>query len=193
MKNLLSIRTEATFSLNFLVYIQNIFLNQSRIEEDLRFPVLSLRNIEFHEEFYSRYKELWFEVAKNVFEHPMNDIKIFHGEKDLFYLRLFVEGEASLGEYREIFQSFKVWWGSFSGRFLIERSINDKNPKIYQDMAKIITEMGVAPERQLNISLIFDDCVLADLEIFPYFSVVSVKEYFVAYKELLAKLIAVVH
>ena len=188
MENLLSIRTEATFSLNFLVYIQNIFLNQNQREGDFKFPLLSSKDIAFHEEFHSRYKELWFKVAKGVFEHPMNDIKIFHGEKDLFYHRLFVEGEDSLGEYREIYQSFKIWWNSFSGRFSIERSIDEKNQKLYQDLAESLTEMGNAPEKELNISLIFDDCLLADVEDFPYFSVVTAKEYFVAYKELLAKL-----
>ena len=40
MKNTLLMRTDASYSLNFLVYIQNIFLNRSQSRDELKFPYI---------------------------------------------------------------------------------------------------------------------------------------------------------
>ncbi|MDA7027522.1 hypothetical protein PJ311_13095 [Bacillus sp. CLL-7-23] len=55
MENSFVMVTDAPVSLNFLIYIQNIFLNQKR--QELRFPYLSTR-IVFKEDFELKYKEL---------------------------------------------------------------------------------------------------------------------------------------
>jgi hypothetical protein len=193
MMSLLSIRTEATYSLNFLVYLHNIFQNQNPSNEDYRFPLFLSKNIAFQEDFSSRFKELWYEVTHKVWEHPMNDIKMFHGEKDLFYRRLFIEDEESHRVYREIYMSFKVWWDSFAGRFSIERSLNEKGEKLYGDLANSLIELGIAPEKELNISLVYDDCLLTDLVEYQYFMVVSARDFFVEYEKVLAKLQQVIY
>lgn len=43
MENSLLMKIDASFALNFLIYIQNIFLNQSRKEGEVTFPYLPLR------------------------------------------------------------------------------------------------------------------------------------------------------
>ena len=66
VENSLEMETDTSFTLNFLIYIQNIYLNQNRNEDDLRFPYLSTKMV-FKEDFEIRYKELWNEVfAKNI-------------------------------------------------------------------------------------------------------------------------------
>ncbi|QKY68552.1 hypothetical protein [Lentibacillus sp. CBA3610] len=187
MENSLLMKTEASSALNFLVYIQNIFLNQNRSEEEYRFPYIPSKYI-VKEEFELRFKELWDEVIQRVSEHPKNDMKIFYEEKDLFHQRLFVDGNDSLKEYSEIHQTFKVWWDSFAGRFSVERAIDEKGQKLYEELANFLTQREIAPQKELNIGLVYDEFPLGNFEVSSYFAVVSIKEVFVKYKELMAKL-----
>jgi L-rhamnose mutarotase len=114
VENTLLMRTEPTHSLNFLVYIQNIFLNRSQ-KDELKFPYIPT-NCEFQKDFDMCFRALWDEVTKRISEHPKNDVKIFIEEKNLFYQALFVENGDNLKEFNKIYQSFKVWWDSFAGR-----------------------------------------------------------------------------
>lgn len=187
MENTLLMRTEASYSLNFLVYIQNIFLNQNQSRDELKFPYIPTK-CEFRKEFDVCYRELWDEVSKRISEHPINDLKIFTEEKNLFYQGLFAKNDDTLNEFNEIYQSFKVWWGSFAGRFSVERSINEYGQKIYTELANSLTEKRNGPQKELNISLIYDECLLVDLEPSSYFAVLSIKDCIVNYKELIPKL-----
>ncbi|CAH0346683.1 hypothetical protein [Bacillus sp. CECT 9360] len=187
MENSLLMRTEASYALNFLVYIQNIFLNQNDRKEECRFPYLPSK-IAFVEDFESRFKELWDDVSQRISQHRMNDIKVFNDEKDLFYRSLFVDSVDSPQGYGEIYQSFKVWWDSFAGRFSVERSIDERGQKLYSELANSLMLKGIAPQKVLNISLIYDECSLGDLEVSSYFTVVPIRYFFVKCNALLAKL-----
>ncbi|WP_244440983.1 hypothetical protein [Neobacillus jeddahensis] len=125
MENSLVMKTDTSFALNFLIYIQNIFLNQNRNEEDLRFPYLSTR-IAFKEDFKIKYEELWNEISQRISNDNKNDLIIFYEEKDLFNQKLFVIDKDSLKNFNEIYKTYKVWWESFAGRFSIERSIDER-------------------------------------------------------------------
>jgi L-rhamnose mutarotase len=177
-------RTEATHSLNFLVYIQNIFLNRSQSKEALKFPYIPTKCV-FQKDFDMRFRKLWDEVSKRISEHPKNDVKIFTDEKHLFYQGLFVENGDNFKEFNKIYQSFKVWWDSFAGHFSVERSIDEKGQKIYAELANLLIEKGIKPQKELNISLIYDECLLVDLEPSSYFAVFSIKDCFI---ELIPKL-----
>lgn len=187
MKNTLLMRTGASYSLNFLVYIQNIFLNRSQESDELKFPYIRTK-CEFRKDFEMRYKELWDELTKRISEHPINDLKIFTEEKNLFYQDLFVENDDTLNEFNEIYQSFKIWWDSFAGRFLVERSIDEYRHKIYVELSNLLIEKGIKPQKELDISLIYDECLLVDLEPSSYFAVLSIRDCFVNNKELIPKL-----
>lgn len=187
MENSLLIRTDATYSLNFLVYIQNIFLNQSQQKEDLKFPYIPLKCM-FHEDFEISYKKLWDEVSLKISENDLNDTKIFNREKDLFYQRLFVPSDDNLKDYTEIYRSFKIWWGSFAGRFLVERSIDEKLDKLYVELVNSLAQKRIEPQKMLSISLIYDECLLVNLEALSYFVILSTKDFFVKYKEIVPKL-----
>lgn len=192
MKNTLLMRTEAPYSLNFLVYIQNIFLNRSQSRDELKFPCIPSK-CEFRKDFEISYRELWNEVSKRISEHPINDLKIFTDEKNLFYQCLYVESGDTLNEYNEIYQSFKVWWGSNAGQFAVERSIDEKGQEIYAELANLLIEKGIKPQKELNISLIYDECILVKLEPSFYFAVVSIRDCFFNYKALIPKLQLSIH
>jgi len=188
MGNLFQMRTEATYSLNFLVYLQNIYLNQNQSKEMFKFPYIPIKYI-FKEEFEFFFKKLWNEVSQRISEHPMNDIKIFNEEKELFYQRLFKENDDNLRDYTEIYQSYKIWWDSFAGRFSVESSIDDKGQKLYMELKNSLIQKEIEPQKELNISLIYDECQIVNLDVSSYFAVLSTKDFFVKYKEMVPKLL----
>lgn len=190
MGNSLQMRTEATYSLNFLVYIQNIFLNQTQSKEEFKFPYIPIKYI-FQEDFELCYKKLWDEVSQRISEHPMNDIKIFNEEKDLFYRSLFKPSNDNLKDYHEIYLTYKVWWDSFAGRFSIERSIDEVAQKLYMELANSLIQNEIEPQKELNISLIYDECLLVNVDACSYFAVLSTKDLFVKYKETVLKLLSI--
>jgi hypothetical protein len=187
LENSLIMKTNTSFTLNFLVYIQNIFLNQNRNEEDLRFPYLSTR-IAFKEDFELKYEELWNEISQRISDDNKNDVRTFYEEKDLFYQRLFVIDDYSFKNFNEIYKTFKVWWNSFAGRFSIERSIDEMGQKLYWDLANSLVQREIEPKKEFNISLIYDDCLLANAQISSYFAVLPIRDFIVKYKELVPKL-----
>ena len=58
MGNSLVIRAEASYALNFLVYLQNIFLNQNNYEEVYHFPYILTKHLAFEENFEVQFKNL---------------------------------------------------------------------------------------------------------------------------------------
>ena len=187
MKNTLLMVTEASYSLNFLVYIQNIFLNQGQTRDDLKFPYIPIK-YGFREDFEMQYRELWDEISKRLSEHRLDDLNIFTEEKYLFYQSLFVEKNDALEEFNELYKSFKVWWRSFTGQFSVERSVDEKGQEIYAELSSFLLEKKVKPQKELNISIIYDECLLADLKPTPYFAILSVNDCILNYKEIIQKL-----
>ncbi len=178
--------TDTSFALNFLIYIQNIYLNQNEEKEKLRFPYLSTK-MAFKDDFEIQYKELWEEVAERIGNDNINGPTPFYGEKDLFYQRLFVNDEVSLMDFHETYKTFEVWWNSFTGYFTIERSIDEKGQQLYEDISDFLVQKGMEPKSRLKISLIYDESLLADTQFSSYFAVLPIKEFFVHYEELVSK------
>ena len=102
MKNTLVMMTEASCSLNFLVYIQNIFLNQSHDRNELKFPCMPTK-YEFPKDFNKHFRELWEEVSNQISENQINDLKIFTEGKSLFYHGLFTEHDDTLKDFNDIY------------------------------------------------------------------------------------------
>lgn len=183
MENSLVIQTEASYTLNYLIYIQNSYLNQNLSEGEYKFPYSSTKAY-FKEEFELKYKELWDELSKRIAATHRNDMKFFHEEKDFFYERLFEDSADSFMCYSELYHSFKVWWDSFAGRLSVERSIDDRIENVYVELANSLTQKGIKPQRELHISLVYDECLVGNVEVSSYFAVLSIKDFYVKYLEL---------
>lgn len=181
MENSLEMETDTSFTLNFLIYMQNIYLNQNR-NEDLRFPYLST-NMGFKEDFEIKYKELWNEVSQKVFTND-NDMKIYFEDKNLFYQRLIENSADNLKSFNEVYKAFQVWWGSFAGQFAVERTIDETSYTLYVDLKNWLMQKGKTPLKRLHISLIYDDCVLANTPVSSYLAVIPIRDFFINYKEL---------
>jgi hypothetical protein len=52
----------------------------------------------------------------------------------------------------------------------------------------LLVEKGMKPKRELDISLIYDECLYVDLIPSSYFAVLSIKDCLVCHKELIPKL-----
>ena len=186
VENSLEMETDTSYTLNFLIYIQNIYLNQNRNEDDLRFPYLSTKMV-FKEDFEIRYKELWNEVFQKIFSND-NDLKIFYEDKDLFYQKLFENSTDNLKSFNEVYKAFQVWWGSFAGRFSMERSIDEIGHTLYVDLTNWLLQRGKTPLKRLHISLIYDECVLANIPVSSYLAVIPIRDFLINYKELVPRI-----
>ncbi|RTR33982.1 hypothetical protein EKG37_07155 [Robertmurraya yapensis] len=192
MKNTLQMRIDPSYTLNFLIYIQNIYQNRDAQNEKLKFPYTPTK-YQFHKDFELNFKEIWFEVTMRISENPLNDQEIFYDEKHLFYHGLFAENNETLRQYNELHQSFRVWWASLAGHYSVERAIDEKVHKMYTELADILLEKRIKPEKPLNISLIYDDCILVALEPDSYFAVISIWDCILDYKKLIQRLQLCIH
>lgn len=66
-------RTDASTSLNFLIYIQNIFLNQIRKTNKFKYPTFTLSPSLFKPDFENRFKTLWTDVCQTIDKDVSND------------------------------------------------------------------------------------------------------------------------
>ena len=184
--NSLVIRAEASYTLNFLVYLQNIFLNQNNYEPEYRFPYLPSKHFAFEDNFEIHFKELWDQMAQRLADDCLVDLKIFHDEKERFYLKLFVDSDGSLKDYHEIHQSFHIWARSLAGRFGTERSVDEE--RLYGDLVRLLLQKGISPQRELHISVVYDRFPLGNLEVSPYFTIISIEEFLGQYEDVVARL-----
>lgn len=187
MKNSLQLIAEASYSLNFLVYVQNIFLNQNENKDDWKFPYLPI-TCQFRNDFLLRYRNLWTTVTKSISESRDIDQDIFYNEKHLFYQELFVVNDDNLTAFDQIYASFFTWWTSLAGGFSIERAMDGRVENIYHDVANILLEEKIIPKKPLNITFIYDDSIVEDLPPFSYFAVLSIKECMIRYKNVVTGL-----
>ena len=79
------IHTHTPHCLNFMIYIQNIYLNQ---KEKRKFS-FSLHNktLHFSTDFKTNFKELWLTLRKQT-ANDRYDLQIFHEENHIFYKKL---------------------------------------------------------------------------------------------------------
>lgn len=187
MEHSLLMTANASYSLNFLIYLQNLYLNQNKNVEKMRFPFIPTKQ-SFNENFETVFCDIWNEVTHRLANHEHNDLKIFIEEKALFYNKLFNNNADSLKVFNSIYKTFLIWWDSFAGRFSIERSINEISEMLYEDLADVLKKRGFERNIILNISLIYDECLLANKQATLNFVTIPIEYCFYKYKEIVVKL-----
>jgi len=189
MRNSLTMRTDAPYTLNFLIYLQNIYVNQKQTEEEFRFPYLA-EQVMFSSNFEANFKELWQDVSIKLSKDNSNgmDLILFNDENEIFYEKLFISDSNNLKKFKEIHTSFRVWWGSYAGSFAVERSIDDPIHNLYLTLANALKKNKIAPKNQLNIHLIYDECLLTNTECYSYYKVLSILDIHANHQELVSKL-----
>ena len=86
MTDSFTIHTNAPHCLNFMIYIQNIYLNQKK-KENLKFPYIA-RQFNFSTNFEANFKELWHSLRKQM-ANDKYDSQIFM-MKTISFMRIFL-------------------------------------------------------------------------------------------------------
>ncbi|MFE6587317.1 hypothetical protein ACFVM9_21745, partial [Bacillus mobilis] len=179
--------TNTSFCLNFMIYIQNMYLNQKEKKENLRFPYIA-KQVNFSTDFEDNFKELWHTLRKQI-ANDRYDLQIFYEENHIFYEKLFDTQLCNEDSFKELVCSFKVWWTSIAGQLSLEWSVSEYSTQLYNDLVLYLKQNEIEPLQQLHISLLYDDCVFAKENIASYSAIVPTKTFFIGYRDVVATLL----
>ncbi|HDR7712437.1 TPA: hypothetical protein QCX89_004486 [Bacillus cereus] len=180
------IHTNTPHCLNFMIYIQNIYLNQKGKKENFRFPYIT-KTLHFSLDFKTNSKELWLTLRKQT-ANDRYDLQIFHEENHIFYKKLFDANLCDEESFKELICSFKVWWTSIAGQLSIEYSVNNYSEQLYNDLVLYLKQNEINPLQQLHISLLYDDCVFAKDNTTSYSAILPTKQFFINYRDVVTTL-----
>ncbi|MFE7374812.1 hypothetical protein ACFU6E_08900 [Bacillus cereus] len=185
------IHTNTPHCLNFMIYIQNIYLNQKEKKENFRFPYIT-KTLHFSTDFKTNFKELWLTLRKQT-ANDRYDLQIFHEENHIFYEKLFDANLCDEESFIELICSFKVWWTSIAGQLSIEYSVSHYSEQLYNDLVLYLKQNGIKPSQQLQISLLYDDCVFTKDNITSYSAILPTKHFFINYRDVVTTLSTCFH
>ncbi|HFJ9422839.1 MULTISPECIES: hypothetical protein [Bacillus cereus group] len=191
MTDSFTIHTNAPHCLNFMIYIQNIYLNQKEKKENLKFPYIA-RQFNFSTNFEAKFKELWHSLRKQM-ANDKYDSQIFYDENHIFYENLFDNHLCNEELFKELICSFKVWWTSIAGQLSLEWSVSDFSRQLYEDLVLYIKQHQIKPLQQLHISLLYDDCVFVKNNTTSYSAILPTKHFFINYRDVVTTLSTCFH
>lgn len=191
MTDSFTIYTNASHCLNFMIYIQNMYLNQKEKKENLRFPYIA-KTLHFSTDFETNFKELWHTLRKQVANDKYNS-QIFYDENHIFYEKLFNADLCNEESFKELICSFKVWWTSIAGQLSLECSVSDFSRQLYEDLVIYIKQHQIEPLQQLHINLLYDDCVFVKNNTTSYSAILPTKHFFINYRDVVTTLSTCFH
>ncbi|EIT85521.1 group-specific protein [Fictibacillus macauensis ZFHKF-1] len=147
------IGVNAPFSLNYLIYMQNIVLNSRSEDENPLFPYLDRSKWGILDDGFEQiFQEVWEVVVHHNFCNDQYDhYGILDSDKALFQ-RLFEDNEKGVFGYSESVTSFLAWWNGIYGRIAIEGIFDaDGMNTVYKELSK-----SIKVDKRLKIDLIYD-------------------------------------
>ena len=180
----------APYSLNYLIFIQNITLNNSNDDKPL-FPYLDSTNwgLKKDEEFAVTFREVWnTAVQKNRSNRKYDHNGILKYDFTL-YKSFFENNEKGIQGFNESIKSFLAWWNRVYGKLAVQSVVEPYGlDDIYRELSKSIK---TSSEKRLYIDLIYDKPAIAQYIANTWHCVVPVEEILhTKYREkLLAKLL----
>ncbi|PFW29442.1 hypothetical protein COL07_12245 [Bacillus cereus] len=191
MTDSFTIHTNASHCLNFMIYIQNMYLNQKEKKGNLRFPYIA-KTLHFSSDFETNFKELWHSLRKQIANNRY-DLQIFHEENHIFYEKLFNTQLCNEDSFKELVCSFQVWWTSIVGQLSLERSVDEYGQQLFNDLVLYLKQNEIEPLQQLHISLLYDDCLLVKENISSYSAILPTKTFFIYYRDVVTTLSTCFH
>ncbi|PFJ71131.1 hypothetical protein [Bacillus cereus] len=191
MTDSFTIHTNASHCLNFMIYIQNMYLNQKEKKGNLRFPYIA-KTLHFSSDFETNFKELWHSLRKQIANNRY-DLQIFHEENHIFYEKLFNTQLCNEDSFKELVCSFQVWWTSIVGQLSLERSVDEYGQQLFNDLVLYLKQNEIEPLQQLHISLLYDDCLLVKENISSYSAILPTKTFFINYRNVVTTLSTCFH
>jgi hypothetical protein len=179
----------AAYSLNYLMTVQNIYLNSKNKDcERPLFPYVDRSNWGIlEEEFEGTFAAVWKEaVDKNSQNHMYDHNGVLDFDKAL-YQKLFKNNESGFIGYSESVKFFLAWWNGLYGKMAIEGVFDqDRMEKVYKELSA-----SIEINKRLRIHLIYDNPVLTGKSERPWYAVVPIEDVFIPKKrpELLSNLL----
>ncbi|MDA1640621.1 hypothetical protein ACWOMK_23220 [Bacillus thuringiensis] len=183
--------TNASHCLNFMIYIQNMYLNQKEKKENLRFPYIA-RQFNFSTNFEANFKELWHSLLKKITDDKY-DLQIFYDENYIFYEKLFDTQLCNEDSFKELVCSFKVWWTSIVGQHSLECSVSGYSTQLYNDLLLYLKQNEIEPLQQIHLNLLYDDCVFVTNNTTSYSAILPTKHFFINYRDVVTTLSTCFH
>lgn len=166
----------APYSLNYLIYVQNIYLNsKNQDRETPLFPYVDSSTWGIlDDEFEQTYKEVWVETLNNNYSSGKYDHNgILNFDKALFE-KLFENNGTGFFGYSESVKSFLAWWDGIYGKIAIEGVFDDdRMNKIYRELSETINA-----DKRLKIDLIYDRPVLTGQSESSWYAVLPIEDVF---------------
>jgi hypothetical protein len=170
------IEVNAPYSLNYLIFVQNIYLNSKNQDRDTPlFPYLDSSKWGIIDgEFKQTYKEVWEETLNNNNNSGMYDHNgILDFDKALFQ-KMFEDNETGFFGYSESVKSFLAWWNGIYGKIAIEGVFDDdRMNKIYRELSDTINA-----NKRLKIDLIYDRPFLTGQSENSWYAVLPIEDVF---------------
>ncbi|GLC88427.1 group-specific protein [Lysinibacillus piscis] len=174
------LRVDSPYSLNYLIFVQNVFLNNR--DGSHHFPSVdsSKWNLLQHDDFQAKFKSIWDEVVRKNTQSPHYDYNGVLESDAPLYRQLFegnVKGDYGFSESIRLFQS---WWGSiFFGKGAVEMVYVAEGSEIYDELAIAIKSKNLMiPNNQLTIMLLYDKQTIVAQNITPYHYLLPMEELF---------------
>jgi hypothetical protein len=179
----------APYTLNYLIMIQNIYLNSQNTEGvGPSFPYVNASTWGIlEEEFEETFAEVWdASVEKNSGDHMYDHNGVLQFDEKLYQKLFQNNGSGSFG-YSESVKFFLAWWNGFQGKIAIEAVFDhEKMEKVYKELAS-----SIKMDKRLRIHLVYDNPILAGRSERSWYAVVAIEEVFIHKKrpELMSKLL----
>lgn len=183
MTNFTLVTTTST-SLNFLIYVQNLYSSQKERVKNI-FPSYRVPVSIFNDNFEESFCELWDKIVEALEENTENDMKLFYEQKTLFCKYLFNEQAVSTVKFEDIYRTFQNWWGSFAGSFAIERAADDKVSQLYFELTNGEREPLL---ESFSVSILYDDCVFAEHKKTATMAITSIPEIYIRYTDVVDRI-----
>lgn len=170
--NSLGVSGSSSFTLNFLVFLQNAVLNRNR-ETGLppRFPYHDTKAwclILDDKKFIERFRESWAYAIDRLSVNGRD-----FGEDDVweFCHELF---DGNKEGFMESYYTFVAWWSYGEGAHSTSSRINELTKPIYDFVCDRLQPLS--EDKRLRVWLIYDDLKMADELVLSWFVILSVPE-----------------
>lgn len=170
------IESDVPYSLNFLVYIQNAYLNSKNDEsKNPKFPYIDVSKWALIEDerFLIKFKDVWGKVVHNIVSVSHFDNHSVLENNKLLFRTLFQNNHDGEIGYHESCKSFMAWWEGLAGKLAIVHVVNNQMYKVYKEISETIKE-----DKRLTISLVYDKFPLGELQTLPWYAVLPIEDIF---------------
>lgn len=192
-KNHLNIRSSAPYSLNYLVFMQNIYENsQNGDNQRPLFPYVdsSKWGLLHGEEFITTFKVVWNEAVNENMKNCYYDHNGILELNPEFYQRLFEDNDQGRFGYAESVKLFLSWWNGIYGQMAVERVCMDHIQNIYWKLSESIKPIDdMTLNRQLILNIVYEKPLYGGTMSGSRYAVLHTEEVFINWREIATRLL----